>query len=233
MANSQLGLPEPRAGFFRRSAAALIDAIVVSATIQLSVAALFAHTHGAIQTTSGFHLQNCRQRMAIAELPKDLDPAPPTHANSAVICRLSFFGLETARRLTVSRPAEGKTKGESRSYMLDTNDRPTQGDRLDWLLAPAFLIYLTALERCFGTTVGKRLCGLRVVEAADPERSGIPLRKAVVRNVLIWGWTLPAEPWWPGAGLIGIVWILWILIEGDRTGDPISDRIAGTAVLRW
>jgi uncharacterized RDD family membrane protein YckC len=145
---------------------------------------------------------------------------------------MSFFGLETARRLTVSRAAQGDTATASRAYMLDASDRRTKGVSLDWLLFPTFLLYLIALEHRFGTTIGKQLSGLRVVDAAVTERSGVPLRKATIRNVLIWGWALPAEAWLPGAGLLGIAWILWILIQGDRKIDPIYDRIAGTAVLR-
>ena len=45
-------------------------------------------------------------------------------------------------------------------------------------------------------------------------------------------WTLPAESWLPGAGLLGIAWCLWILIQGDRKVDPVYDRIAGTAILQ-
>jgi uncharacterized RDD family membrane protein YckC len=223
---------QPRAGFYRRCAAALIDAIVVSAAIQLLAVVLFVTTHGAVQMSGGFQLYNCAHKVAIADLPKGLVPAPPEQADAAKICRISFFGLETARQLTVSRTAKGDTAEASRTYMLDGDDRPKAGISLDWLLFPAFLLYLVALERRFGTTVGKRLSGLRVVDTEAPEGGNIPWRKAMIRNVLIWGWLLASEAWLPGAGLLGIAWILWILIQGDRKIDPVYDRIAGTAVLR-
>jgi uncharacterized RDD family membrane protein YckC len=231
MTDGESAPPRPRAGFYRRCGAALIDALVVSAAIQLLVVVLFAATHGAVETTNGFQVWNCQRHVAIADLPKDLVPAPPERADSAVICKESFFGLETARRLTVSR-AKGHAEEASQSYMLDANDRPNKSTSLDWLLFPTFLLYLVALEHRFGKTVGKWSFGLRVVDAAAAERSGVPLHKAMIRNVLIWGWALPSETWLPGAGLLGIAWILWILIQGDRKIDPIYDRIAGTAVLQ-
>jgi uncharacterized RDD family membrane protein YckC len=184
-----------RAGFYRRCGAALIDAVAVSAAFQLVAAVLFAATLGAMQTTSGFHIKHCERKVAIADLPKGLAPAPPADADAAVICRISFFGLETARQLTVSRTAKGGADEEaSQTYM------------------------------CFGTTLGKRMFSLRVIDPTASKRNGIPLRKAMVRNLLIWSWAIPAESWLPGAGLLGLAWIAWILIQGDR--------IAGTAVLR-
>jgi uncharacterized RDD family membrane protein YckC len=224
----------PRAGFYQRCGAALIDLIVVSTAFQVLVAVLFAATLGAVQTTSGFHVKNCQRKVAIAALPTNLDPDPPEHADSAVICRISFFGVETARQLTVSRNAKGGIDAEkaSRTYMLDANDRPKKGLSLDWLLFPAFLLYLAALEHRFGTSIGKWMFGLRAIDTEAPERSGVPLSKAMIRNVLIWGWALPAASWLPGAGLLGIAWCLWILIQGDHKVDPIYDRIARTAVLR-
>src|SRR5689334_5290939 len=222
MASSKSAPLQPRAGLYRRCGAALIDAIVVSAAIQLLVAALFAATHGTVQTTSGFHVKNCQRKVAIADLPKDLDPSPPERPESAVICRISFFGLETARRLTVSRSAKGGGDSEetARTYMLDADDRPKQGISLDWVLFTAFLLYLAAFEHRFGATVGKRMLGLRVVDAGAPDRSGVPLRNAMIRNVLIWGWALPTESWLPAPGVLGFAWCLWILIQGDRKVDP-------------
>jgi uncharacterized RDD family membrane protein YckC len=246
----------PRAGFWRRIAAALIDGLVVSVPIQLVVVVLFAMTNGAVQTTSGFTTKKCSRDIPIAELPKGLDPPPPERANHAEICRTSFFGLETARRLTVSRTTQDGIvkKTFSYSYMLDAGGRPINGTSLDWVVVLALATYLIALEHRLGKTVGKGALGLRVADTLDMERIGIPLRKAVIRNVMIWSWAFPMLivllvgllltgdmeglldgsffTWFTAAGLLSLAWLLWMVIQIGCKLDPAYDRIAGTAVLR-
>ena len=50
----------------------------------------------------------------------------------------------------------------------------------------ALAIYLIALEHRFGADRGKHLLGLRVAETLDAQQVGVSLRRAVVRNVMIW-----------------------------------------------
>jgi uncharacterized RDD family membrane protein YckC len=248
---------QARAGFWRRWAAFLIDGVLISVPIQLLVVVLFAMTSGAVQVSTGVVYNNCLRHVAMADLPKDLVPPPPVQANFAVICSTSFFGLETARRLTVSRTTkEGfVTKTVSQAYMLDANDKPKNGTTLDWLVELAILIYLIAMERRLGATVGKRALGVRVIDTLDPRRIGIPLRKAVIRNVMLWSWAFPMLivllgylvlsnggpegmmtgsffTWFAAAGVLGMAWALWMFVDIVRKRDPIYDRLAGTAVLR-
>jgi uncharacterized RDD family membrane protein YckC len=119
----------------------------------------------------------------------------------------------------------------------------------------ALFIYLVAMECRFGATLGKRLLHIRAADIAELRRTGIPLRKAVLRNLLIPIGVVPmlvvlfvsyiankGDPegtfggnffvWFGAAGVVGTVWNLWVLIEIVRKRDPIYDKIAGTAVLR-
>ena len=180
----------------------------------------------------------------ITQLPNDLNPPPPQGANFAVICRTSCTDLETARRLFVSlvRRDGIVTKTYSRTYMLDADSHQTDGTSLDWFAFVALAIYLIALEHRFGATVGKHLLGLRVAETLDAQRVGVSLRRAVVRNVMIWLGVLPmmivafgdfvlsrgdTEAFWTGgffawfmaAGLLGMVWYLWVAIQVARKRD--------------
>jgi hypothetical protein len=45
-------------------------------------------------------------------------------------------------------------------------------------------------------------------------------------------WTGGFFAWFMAAGLLGMMWYLWVAIQVARKRDPIYDRIAGTAVLR-
>jgi hypothetical protein len=248
---------KPRAGFWRRAAALAVDGIIVSLPIQILVVVLFALTNGAVQTTSGLAVKNCLTTLSATELPQGLDPPPPAGSNRAVICSSSFFGLETARWLTVSRVTkEGVvTKTFSRTYTLDAQGKPRNAISLDSVVFLALFIYLIALEHRLGATWGKRLVGIRVADIERPERVGISLRKAVFRNLLIWAWAVPLLVvllvalivshgdlellmegnffiWLAVAAVLALAGCLWVLIQIVRKLDPIYDKIAGTAVLR-
>jgi uncharacterized RDD family membrane protein YckC len=250
-------LPRPRAGFWRRLSAFIIDTIIVSLPIQILVVVLFALTNGAVQTTSGISFGNCLKTLQITELPQGLDPPPPANSNQAVICSTSFFGLESARRLTVSRVTkEGiVTKTFSRTYALDAQGKPRNAVSLDSVAVLALFIYLITMEYRFGATLGKCLLGIRVADADGPERLGIPLRKAGIRNLLMWAWAVPLFAvllvflivshgdwellmedsffvWFWLAGIPVFAWHLWVLVQIVCKLDPIYDKIAGTAVLR-
>jgi uncharacterized RDD family membrane protein YckC len=250
-------LPRPRAGFWRRLIAFIIDGIIVSLPIQILVVVLFALTNGAVQTTSGIAFSNCLKTPQLSELPQGLDPPPPTGSNRAVICSTSLFGLETARRLTVSRVTKDGvvTKTFSRTYALDAQGNPRNVISLDSVVFLALFIYLIAMEHRLGATWGKRLLGIRVADIDRPERVGIPLRKAVFRNLLIWACAVPLLVvllismivshgdlellmegsffiWFAIAAVLALVGCLLVLVQIVRKLDPIYDKIAGTAVLR-
>ena len=63
----------PRAGFWRRWLAALIDMIIVMLPFQALAAILFVMTAGGIQMASGFY-SSCAP---VTTIPETLAPAPP------------------------------------------------------------------------------------------------------------------------------------------------------------
>src|SRR6202022_594158 len=106
----------PRAGFWRRWLATLIDSIVVTFPFQLLAAVLFAMTAGTVQMESGFY-SYCA---AAKTVPQLLDPPPPHDSNFARVCRISFFGAPTGAVLTVGRVTRdgSATTTVSQGYML-------------------------------------------------------------------------------------------------------------------
>lgn len=120
----------------------------------------------------------------------------------------------------------------------------------------ALLIYVITMEWRRGATIGKRLLGMRAVDTSAPSSQiGIPLRKAVVRQLAMWIGAIPAllimvkvlilseDPLsaMSGSGFwlaftvalfVEIVWFIWIIVSVSKKHDPIYDRIAGTSVLR-
>src|SRR5262245_54723119 len=116
----------PRAGFWRRLVAFVIDIAIVSVPFQLVAAILFATTSGWIQYSGGITFTRCEDSR---EVPEGLAPPPPAGSNLARDCRVYFFGAETARRLRVGRVTRdgATTKFIWRDYMLDREGHPING----------------------------------------------------------------------------------------------------------
>ncbi len=248
------------AGFWRRAIAYSVDGFIVwlfaAILVGITVGLLYAATNGAIQFGGGFDLIQCAN-VDLAELPEGLDPPPPAQPTFARDCRNFVFGfLETARGLTVGRVTKkgSMTTTLYRSYVLGADGKLRRAVSLNWLPPLLFFIYLVALQSRFGTTLGMRLMHIRVVNVEAPERVGVPLGRAVVRNLLLWAGLAPMlavflgfavayhgdlEAMFSGifftclfaAALLAMAYYVWILVDlGDE--DPIYDRIARTAVLR-
>jgi uncharacterized RDD family membrane protein YckC len=119
----------------------------------------------------------------------------------------------------------------------------------------AFLAYLIGMIWKTGRTVGARIVGVRVVDAANPGASGVPLRKAIIRYLAMAIGFVPAFAiliyqyaangasadamftgnffrWFMYAGGLGALWVVVLIIQIARKSDPVYDRLAGTAVLR-
>ncbi len=255
-AHDQPAEPAQRGGFWRRVGAFLVDALVITVPLQIVVAALYPMTHGAIQFNGGISMSICRSNTNVTTLPAGLDPPPPQGANYTVVCRASFFGLETARWLTVGRETrEGAvTKKVWRKYALDPQDKLIKAYAVDWIAYLVLFLYLVALEHRLGATLGKKWLGLRVIDIRQMDRRGIPLGKAVARNLLLWIGIYPMLAvlsvallagsgleslmsggffsWFMAAGLLGGVIYVWIVIAVARKRDPVYDAIAQTAVVR-
>jgi hypothetical protein len=242
----------PRAGFWRRWLATLIDWIVVIFPFQVVAAILFAVTAGGVQMNNGF-FRFC----APTSVPQALDPPPPRDSNFANVCHVSLFGATTGAILTVGRSTrEGTTTTNvTQSYMVDTDGKPIRGTSIDWIGQLTFLAYLIGMVCKTGRTLGARVAEVRVVDTMQPGMPGVPLGKVIRRYlamaigavpifaVLIYqrvaaGGSADAMftgsffQWFIYAGLLGAVWVLVLIVQIARKTDPVYDRLAGTAVVR-
>jgi uncharacterized RDD family membrane protein YckC len=243
----------PRAGFWRRWFAVLIDWIVVIFPFQVLAAILFAVTAGGVQMNNGFF----RVCAPATTIPKDLDPPPPHDSNLANICRVSLFGATTGAILTVGRSTRvgTTTTNVTQSYMVDADGKPIRGTSIDWIGQLTFLAYLIAMVCKTGRTLGARVAKVRVVDAAQPGTPGVPLGKTIIRYLAMVIGAVPAFAvliyqrvtvggsadamftgsffqWFMYAGVLGAIWVVVLVIQIARKTDPVYDRLAGTAVLR-
>lgn len=247
----------PRAGFWRRLGALLCDAALVLIPLQIIVAILFAQTNGAVQGNFGFQTTFCS---SLDKVPDGLQPAPPEGYNSIQDCRLSLFGLATGRQLVVAKVTQtGNSRTAiSRNYFLDANGSPKErAFDVTWVAILSLLAYMVCMEWRSGETLGKRAAGIRVLDARNPEGRGIPLGRALLRQVAIYAGLLPLVILEIGtvifvsdvaqlealvasqsyillmvvAGLFGLAWTVWIVVSLARKHDPIYDRLAKTAVV--
>jgi uncharacterized RDD family membrane protein YckC len=244
----------PRAGFWRRWAATLIDWIVVAVPFQVLAVVLFASTAGFVQMHGGLFVNSCEIAKTI---PQSLNPPPPHDSNFARVCRVSLFGATTGVTLTVGRfTQEGSTtKTVTQGYMLDQAGNPIDGFSLDWIVISAFLAYLVWMIWKTGRTVGARILRIKIVDLANPGSSGVPILKVVGRHLAMIIGFLPALgllfyqrtatdgsadavftdrffQWFIFAGLIGFIWCVLLIVQVARKRDPFYDRLAGTAVVR-
>jgi uncharacterized RDD family membrane protein YckC len=243
----------PRAGFWRRWLAILIDTIVVMIPFQILAAVLFAMTAGMIQMDSGL-FRSCEVGKTI---PQGLDPPPPHDSNSMSVCRISFFGATTGATLTVGRVtrSQNNTTTVSQGYMLDKDGTPIHGRSIDWIVQLAFCAYLVGLVWKTGRTVGSRIVGVRIIDTADPAAPGVPLGKTIGRYLAIMIGAVPAFAlliyqyatrggdadsmftgdffrWFSYAGVLGGLWAIVLIVQIARKRDPFYDRLAGTAVVK-
>jgi uncharacterized RDD family membrane protein YckC len=220
---------------------------------QILAAILFAATAGMVQMDKGFY-SFCAVTKTI---PQALNPAPPHDSNFARVCRISFFGAPTGATLTVGRVTrEGNTTTTvTQGYMLDQDGKPVHGTSIDGIVAMAFLAYLIGMIWKTGRTVGARIVGVRVVDAANPGASAVPLRKAIIRYLAMAIGFVPAFAiliyqyaanggsadamftgnffrWFMYAGGLGALWVVVLIFQIARKSDPVYDRLAGTAVVR-
>jgi uncharacterized RDD family membrane protein YckC len=242
----------PRAGYWRRWLATLIDSIVVTLPFQVLAAILFAATAGMVQMDSGFY-RNC----AAATIPQSLDPPPPHDSNFATVCHTSFFGAPTDAFLTVGRTTqEGSTTiTVSQGYRLDKEGKPIHGISIDWIAGLAFLAYLIGMVRSTGQTLGAEILNVRMVDVAAPDLPGVPIHRAIIRYLAMAIGFVPAVAvllyqyavtdgsadamatgsffqWLIFAFGLALLWIVVLIYQIAAKKDPFYDRIAGTAVLR-
>lgn len=253
-----------RAGFWRRVGALLIDSIVAAILlipIQVLVAVLFLQTNGAVQGNLGLAFLSCEP---VNQIPLTLEPSPPADFTLSVDCTASFFGLHASRALTVVKTEQdnGKTSMLSWNYSLGPDGHQVDAFDVSWVGGLVFFAYLVLMETWRDATVGKQVLNIRTVDVRSPSIVGLPLRKAVSRQLAMMIGIIPAfiaAYWWESTlfangadmatdisetlsasyiatnaitGVIEIAWLIWIIVSVSKKRDPIYDRIAGTSVLR-
>jgi uncharacterized RDD family membrane protein YckC len=244
-----------RAGFWRRLLATIIDTIVVMLPFQLLAAVLFAMTAGMVQMQSGF-FGSCGHG-GKDQISEELRPLAPRDSNFITVCRTSFLGATTGRTLTVGRATrEGNlTTTVTMSYMQDKEGSVVKGTDIGWIFYLTLMIYLVAMISNSGKTLGGRAVRLRVIDATNPDARGVPLRKAVIRYLVMFIGVVPgvvfyAYQYWSKGGIADAMftadsfpvfaaaavfsglWALALAIQIAKKIDPIYDRAAGTAVIR-
>ncbi len=226
-----------RAGFWHRLIAAVIDGFTVALPLQILVVILFLVTNGHVQGSAGFTTTRC---VAVSVVP-------PPGFNSTRECRTSFLGFDTAHTLVLDSVSQDGTVNTSSStkYTLGPDGRPNDAFIIDgfyWVLS---LAYLIILEYRFGQTLGKYIVSIRTIDVDVPERVGIPLKKAVFRQLaMLVVMMLPLLPALLSmlfisltmtpiivSLLLMLAWYLWIIISIVERRDPIYDQLAGTAVI--
>jgi uncharacterized RDD family membrane protein YckC len=243
----------PRVGFWRRWLAFVIDWIVVLFPFQVVAAILFAVTAGGVQMNSGFFSVCTTEK----NIPRALDPPPPHDSNFARLCRVSFFGATTGAILTVGRTTrEGiTTTTVTQGYMVNADGKSIQGTSIDSIVWLAFLAYVIGMICKTGKTLGARVAKVRVIDAARPGMTGVPLGKTLIRYLAMVIGAVPAFAvllyqraavggsadamfaghffqWFMFAGALGAIWVVVLIVQIARKTDPVYDRLAGTAVVR-
>ncbi|TIT53965.1 MAG: hypothetical protein E5W72_05735 [Mesorhizobium sp.] len=240
-----------RGGIWRRLLASFIDYLIVLIALYSLVAALFLLTDGGVKGSFWLNWRICQA----GTLNGASDPSFARY--DWQVCRTSIFGL------TVAEWALGTVSGSlsegnpSVSIDLDSegNFRPAALD-LGFLELVVLASYLLVMELASGQPIGKRFMALIVNDQDDKHRIGLPVRKAVRRQLMKFLGALPMaltgswfafQAWGNAPGgvqdfskleIVGaydalaliLIWPLWIVTSMALGGDPIHDRFAVTTV---
>jgi hypothetical protein len=237
----------PRAGFWRRWLATLIDMIVVMLPFQALAAVLFAMTAGTVQMNSGL-FRMCEP----ANIPSALNPAPPHDSNFAQFCRASFFGATSGATLTVGRVTRepGKTTTVSQTYLVDNDQKQIRGTSIDQIVGLALLGYLIGMIWKTGRTLGDRAVAIKVIDTAKPDASAVPLVRAIIRYPAMFIGAVPAIglliyqsvatngsadamftagffQWFIYAGILGALWAIVLIFQIAKKPIPFMTGLQG------
>jgi uncharacterized RDD family membrane protein YckC len=171
-----------RGGFWRRVWAITIDCVLVSSALSLAGLALVIPTDGRIRTSnvpiSSTACDNPNVNRAEFNLPADF------RIDRVERCTQSVFGFAFDRQMTFTESTRSGsvTYTRSVSFPTDANARSISALYIDYVLPILLAAYLIVLEWRFGTTVGKRMLGLRVRSAGGGKvRLSQAVRRSVVR----------------------------------------------------
>lgn len=238
-----------RAGLWRRSAAFLIDYLLVFLLLVAVVAALFRLTNGAIQGDFTLRFGACYE----ATVKWDEGPSPVPEYDTWKQCNTSLFGLVTASKLI----GTSSSTGAEITLPIGPDGKNTDSVlNLGFIESIALFVYFFIMDWKTGEPIGKRVMAITVYDADDKHRDGLPSRKAVRRSwmkflgavplTLLQGWYAFQE--WgntsraiPEASNLETaiafaalafapIWTIWIAISIALGDDPIHDRFAETTV---
>lgn len=173
--------------FWLRLMAAMVDVAALVLVAHLAAIALYAASSGTLRSSTLVKTAQCQPLRALSAtvlrgvaIPAGLRPV------AAQLCSVTLAGLETARYETVMlQGQDGEvTRSLAFSRPVDRKGEPVAPVILDWIYPLAFILAMALGEGLVGTTLGKRLVGLRV-SAAGGGRLGVG--RALMRNLVIYG----------------------------------------------
>jgi hypothetical protein len=239
-----------RGGFWRRALALSVDALVAAVIVELLAFALFPLSHGRLQSTGGLAFLSCD---TLATAPEGVSIPADLAAEPVRDCRSGLFGLTSARIVKVSKVSRNGALVTTREFnvLIDAGGKPVSGPNLDVALLP-LLFVLRWLFDCFGGTLGRRMCRVRLRDAAGG-RASLPLPTGARRYVaqafalaplLVWSLiqpllsgALPSDSPWSSLGLasaaaLTVVAVAIALNAMIYRRDAWYDRFAAACVLR-
>ncbi|MEW6639301.1 MAG: RDD family protein [Pseudomonadota bacterium] len=175
-----------RAGVWRRLIAFAIDSLVISLLFQLLAAGLFTITSGRVQMRGDLNTTTCVTRTTLPD-----GEAPPAAAGTIHDCSITLFGLPTARVLQIGDTSAGDGQTIMRSSWLTPDGHPIDALPLDGLAMVALILALVLMECRSGTTLGSRITGIRVIDAAAIDSATVPPHKVAGRYLAVLIGALP------------------------------------------
>jgi uncharacterized RDD family membrane protein YckC len=182
-------------------------------------------------------------------IPADLSVPREFAGGDVRRCTRTVYGFAYDHRLIVREPAGGAMADAGRrqiSIPSDADGRPVHAFYLDRLTPLVFAVYLLLLEWCFGTTLAKRMFGIRVVTLAggpiDVRQAG---KRSLIRALVvlcsaetqIWlnmttAYGLPDLGLWSQMlNLLAVAYLVVVAVATLAGLLPPHDRWAGTQVV--
>jgi uncharacterized RDD family membrane protein YckC len=248
-----------RAGLGQRALAIAIDLLVINLLIAVVGLAATGLTDARVRVANTvLNVVDCASRVPVSPgvtLPDGFEAA------GARLCTRSVFGIVHDWTLVVSETAKAGEDARDRRQIAipaDRAGRPVQAFYLDDVILVVLGAYLIILQWRFGTTLGKRIVGIRVQSL-----SGAPLTifQAATRNsptlimllaaVATEGSSSPILPetylinvklvtshgiadsglWWDGLKLIAFLYFISLVVAEARRRQPLHDQWAATEVV--
>lgn len=231
-----------------RITAAAIDVVVSALIAQLVAVGLYWASDGVLRSSTFARAAHCQPMTKLSGVLMQGVPAP-RHARpvAAQTCVISSLGLETGRYVMVALQSQEGEVVRSLAFSRPVNRQgaPVTPLILDWVWPIAFILVMSVAEWLGGSTIGKRLVGLKVVGEAGGRRL---LAGAMVRNLVIWGGAalvivaplaaalsglrLSQAEYYAAVGVFGLMVLAPIAMLIQAPARPLYDRWARTEVVR-